>query len=517
MYISMVRKGIRSFAALCLLAPCLAGLPLAAEEKAIELGRDMLWKNMDRLDGLVKAPGRWGFQDLALAWGQYGVEGSTELLLHFDAEAQPEASGAWEYSGSVPAVSDSVRAMGGGSAAFTGAAPGVALVPPSGSLFSTGAAWTDFTIEFWLYPATLSNGETIIAWEGSLRDAGKSVPQGIRVFLRDRKVVWEFKDLFVLHSGKRLPVRLAGTRQILPRTWHHHLLRYQSATGLLEYTLDGLPEAITWATDTGREQGDVAAARVGREHSGPLVLGAGFTGFLDELRLSRRFVEDPVLKRFLGRTGTGISSIVDLGYTGTRVARIEAVTSQPGDSAVQFSYQVSDTWTNYRILKSDNDWVPFRPSESLPESVRGRYVQIMVELFPDGMRSETPRVSSIRIIYEPNIPPVAPAGLTATPGNGMVTLSWRKSTEPGVKGYMVYYGTAPHMYIGAGGALGATGAGGTAPDSPIDAGSSTRLEIKGLENGGLYYFAVVAYDSSEPRQQSAFSAEVSSRPSRMYK
>ena len=90
----------------------------------------------------------------------------------------------------------------------------------------------------------------------------------------------------------------------------------------------------------------MSAARVGMEHSGPLVLGAGFTGFLDELRLSRRFVEDPVLQRFLGRTGTGISSIVDLGYTGTRIARIEAVTSQPGDSAAQFSYQVSDTWTN---------------------------------------------------------------------------------------------------------------------------------------------------------------------------
>ena len=157
---------------------------------------------------------------------------------------------------------------------------------------------------------------------------------------------------------------------------------------------------------------------------------------------------------------------------------------------------------------------PSGPSESFPESVRGRYVQIMVELFPDGMRSQTPRVSSIRIIYEPNVPPVAPAGLTATPSNGMVTLSWRKSTEPGVKGYMVYFGTAPHTYLGAGSATGAIGA---TPDSPIDAGSSTRLEIKGLENGGLYYFAVVAYDSSEPRQQSAFSAEVSARPSRLYK
>ena len=63
----------------------------------------------------------------------------------------------------------------------------------------------------------------------------------------------------------------------------------------------------------------------------------------------------------------------------------------------------------------------------------------------------------------------------------------------------------------------ASGAGSSAGDSPIDAGSATRLEIRGLANGSLYYFTVVAYDSSQPRQQSAFSAEVSARPSRMYK
>jgi hypothetical protein len=73
---------------------------------------------------------------------------------------------------------------------------------------------------------------------------------------------------------------------------------------------------------------------------------------------------------------------------------------------------------------------------------------------------------------------------------------------------MVYFGEAPHTYLGASSALG---------DSPIDAGDATRIEIGGLANGSLYYFAVAAYDSSEPRQQSAFSAEVSARPSRIYK
>jgi hypothetical protein len=76
-----------------------------------------------------------------------------------------------------------------------------------------------------------------------------------------------------------------------------------------------------------------------------------------------------------------------------------------------------------------------------------------------------------------------------------------------VKGYRVYYGEAPGSYLGGDAANGT---------SPIDAGDSTRLEITGLSNGKLYYFAIVAYDDSEPPQRSSFSQEVSARPSRIY-
>ena len=516
MYISMGRKGIRPSAALalclCLLAPSLPG-----EEKAIELGKDRRWRDMRALDGLAVVPGRWGFQDLALSTGEYAVDRTTELLFHFNSADQSDAGAGYEYAKTAPAASESFTAMGSGSAAFTGGSSGVSLTAPSGSLFSPGTVWGDFTIELWLYPATLSNGETILAWEGSLKEGGRSIPQNFRASLANRRLAWEFQDLFTLPTGKRMSVTLVGTRQLLPRVWHHHLLRYDAHTGMLEYLLDGAPEAISLITATGGEAGDVAAARVGREHSGPLILGAGFTGFLDELRLSRRFVEAPTLQRFLGRTGTAVSSIIDLGFTGTRILRIEATSSEPGDSAAQFSYQVSDAWTGPRILKSENDWVPFRPPGDFPETVRGRYVQLMVELFPDGTRAKSPRVSSLRVVYKPNLPPVPPAGLAASPGNGTVTLSWRKSTEPGVRGYMVYYGEAPHTYLGASSALGAGDSPIGAGDSPIDAGDATRIVIGGLANGSLYYFAVAAYDSSEPRQQSAFSAEVSARPSRIYK
>jgi hypothetical protein len=511
MYIPMVRKGIVSGAlALCLLLPA-AYLP--AMEKTVELGKEALWADLQTVDGVTRVSGRWGFQDLALAAGEYAPDKWTELLLHFDAASEGDAAGAWSFTGPPPDISPALPALGSGSARFSGARAGTSLGWTEGSLFSPGSAWGDFTIEFWLYPATLADGETVFVWSGATRDGkeGKLVTQSARCSIKDRRLLWEFDGIFALPAalgGARLPMTLLGARQLLPRAWHHHLLRFDSRIGLLEYALDGAPEAVVHATSNGRESGAMAAPRVGRERSGPLILGPGFTGFIDELRISRRYVETPTLQRYLGKTGTATSRIIDLGFSSTRVLRIEAVTSTPADSSVEFYYQVADAWTRQKNLLGPSAWVPFAPPGDFKDGLRGRYVQLMVELFPDGTRTHSPRVSSLRVVYEPNFPPIPPAGLAAAPGNGKVTLSWRKVNEPGVKGYRIYYGGEPRSYLGNAATEG---------PSPLEAGEATTFTLNGLENGTLYYFAVVAVDTSDPPQQSEFSAEVSARPSRIYK
>jgi hypothetical protein len=500
----MVRKQHFSGALLlCLLviAPSLPGL-----EEFKELGRENLWAQMMSLEGVTQHTGQWGFQDLTLVGGAYAPDSATELLLHFDSAATRDATGSYVITGG-PAITDSVSAVGGSSGAFTGNRQGASLRSPPGGMFSPGAVWGDFTIEFWLYPATLSDGENILSWDGAA-GAGPLLSQGMRCFIQDRKLVWDFQDLFRLPGAQRIPVKLTGTKQLLPRVWHHHLLRFDSRQGQLEYRLDGLPEAILHVTDTGREGGSIAVPELGSAFSGPLVLGAGFTGFMDELRISRRVVDDPVLSRFLGKTGVATSEIIDLGYSSTRIARIESVAAKPSDSGIEFSYQAADTWGGRKILKGDTDWIPFEPGKDFGDTLKARYIQLRVELYPDGSRTQSPRLSSLRVVYEPNPPPASPAGLMVTPGNGKVTLTWRKVNDLDVKGYLVFYGSSPHNYLGTGAAQGA---------SPIDAGSSTTLEIDGLENGSLYYFAVAAYDTSEPRQQSEFSSEISARPSRIYK
>jgi len=514
----MVRNRVRTIS---LLAGLLCAVSARGLEQSLELGKDRLWRDVSSLDGVVPVPGRWGFHDLTLAQGGYRLDADTELLLHFDRPSEGDAAGGWRFAASAgapdgapdgapaPQVLEAAARIGAGGAAFQSRGDGIVLAGPPNGLFAPGATWGDFTIEFWLHPAALANGETVLSWEGGVRAGSGTAAQALRAYIRDRRLVWEARELFALPGGERRSFTLTGIRQLLPRAWHHHLLRFDSRIGLLEYALDGEVEAVVHTTDTGSEKGSVAVPRIGTAAASPLLVASKYTGFVDELRISRRFVDPPSLQRFANRAGTAVSSVLDLRHASTRVLRIETVQSTPSDSAIFAYYRLTDTLGRAATASSGAEagWIPFAPGSTLPETARGRYLQVMVELFPDGVRAVAPSLSSLRIVYEPNFPPLAPAGLTATPGNGKVTLSWRRVDDQRVKGYEVYYGSSPGDYFGEGAAQGA---------SPLDVGDVTQVEIGGLENGTLYYFAVSAYDGSAPRQRSPFSVEVGSRPSRIY-
>src|SRR5207247_654334 len=89
---------------------------------------------------------------------------------------------------------------------------------------------------------------------------------------------------------------------------------------------------------------------------------------------------------------------------------------------------------------------------------------------------------------EVNATPVAtPTGLSATPGNGSVSLSW--SPSAGATGYRVYRGTSP----------GGEGA------SPVGTPSGASFNDTGLTNGNTYYYKV---DATNPTGASPKSSEV---------
>jgi len=73
-----------------------------------------------------------------------------------------------------------------------------------------------------------------------------------------------------------------------------------------------------------------------------------------------------------------------------------------------------------------------------------------------------------------------------------ITLAWDKNAEENVVGYNVYYGTYSGNY-----------------DFVLDVGNVTSVTLADLSEGFTYYFAVTAYDDSNPSLESTYSNEVS--------
>ncbi len=477
--------------------------PLPAIDKTLYLGGSKLWGGIATWNGVESRPGYGGFRDIVLKDSQYEPDENTDLLLHLDSNPPADATGSYAVTSSSIGISDRYAAIGRGSGVFQGQAEGLVVEPllPS-ALFAPGNQWHDFTIEFWMYPAG-GDDATVLLWRNFRRLGSGLLPQELRCGISGGRFVWSFTNLFAPPDLGPFSAVLQGSGPVIPRQWHHYMLRFSAETGLIESSVDGSPDAITYANPTGSENGVVYLPITGGAQSSRLVVGAGFTGFLDELRVSRSFVSDPVVRRFGLEPGSAITRIFDLGYPDTQLSSVESRSETPGNTGVFYYLKMANIKTSEIDLPGD--WIQFAPGRSLPDA-KGRYLQIKIELLPDGAGRRSPAVSSVSVSYAPHLPPEAPALLTARPGDGSITLSWRKVIDPDLAGYRVYYGDRPSQYFGADASAG---------PSPIDVGNATTVTVSGLSNGKLYYFAVVAYNTTNPVQLSDFSNEVAARPSKL--
>jgi hypothetical protein len=465
------------------------------------------WKDFVQFEHIVKMPGKWGYQDLVLEDAQYSPDKTTDCILHFDAGTITDAAGNYSIQAKNPLISQKDYMFGNGSAAFQSDQNQIVLYPQKKScLFSRGSMWDDFSIEFWLCPVHLSENEGIFLWEGSMKQAEMLLPQFVRCTIRKHRLSWEFGNFFISPEGAKT-IALDGIKELIPHAWHHHLVRFDSTSGLFEYLVDGIPEAVTYVTDTGKESGRVFRPFAGDVLPASVTIGGKYTGYLDELRITRSFEDKPVLKKYSNIRGRAQSKVFDLKGSGSLSKRIEVTDTRPGNSFVSYFIRSSDSpFSN--DYSFDLPWTEFDPKKNFDPRIAGRFVQLAIEMYPDGTKTESPRVSRMVLIAEEKLPPPAPIGLVATAGNGKITLSWKRVNFEDVKGYRIYYGEEPGNYEGKGANQGS---------SPVDAGNTTQFELNGLANGTLYFFAIVAYDSEEFPNVSNFSNEVNTRPLGLYK
>jgi hypothetical protein len=563
----------RIFTNLFYLFLTISGSLSALNEKVISLGGGATWDDAEYRQGLMEISNLRPWPILALASG--GVSASSlDLALSFD-EGRPELfidrMGRYRVkSGESPAISSAGSPwarMGKEAVLFSASTVGLragqgALPASSGplilepyrkdALFAPGRNMGDFTLEFWVYPLNMENGEQLLSWfavnipkafsplaGGGELPAFPSGPEGYAGMVSQRilcgvaknRFHWTFEDFFFSPDASRnLDLVLTGQSPVVPKTWSHHLIRFDADTGFLEYLVNGNSEDIVYATSSGREGGEVYIPLVGE--GGNFTLGRRFSGMMDEFRIHDSFAIEPELRRYPASGGWMESRAIDLGDNASTILRLEASGGSiglrngrlnneygegghfrlAGDSAIQFFLRAADNpyhWT-------DQDWRVVIPGADLPDAPKGRYVQVAAMLYPSGDGETSPYLEEIRILYQPNRPPRPPSQVMATASDGTVVLSWKTSPDADVAGYLVYYGIARGEYFGDGAALGA---------SPLDAGKRNSLRIEGLRNGTVYYFAVAAYSLIPPspeafsgrspeRNIGEFSREVSARPLR---
>jgi hypothetical protein len=496
-----------------------------AEEQIISLGSENSWRAAERRSGITEMAAIRPWPVLVLDSARNTGNVTPDLALSFDESSPERYSGGSRYSVTVNAGNGGALVsaagpewarMGAGAAFFssyTATPPGNGSAGPliitardGEALFAPGARIRDFSLEFWLYPLNLENGEQILLWTASRpRGPGAYFFQYIRCSVVKNRLQWNFYDFFSAPGGQEtLNLTLSGEKPVIPKSWSHHLIRFDADSGLLEYLVDGQMEALTYTTRNGTEGGEVHTPLIGS--GGELVLGRAYTGLMDEFRIHRRyagregreFSAEGGIQKFLPAGGRVETRAFDLGQGSGRVLRLEALGGRitaagnrtrndyagqgdlrfADDSAVQFFMRLGDNpyrWT-------DGDWQVIRPGVELPPEFRGRYLQLAAVFYPSADGETSPYLEELRVVYLPPEAPRPPVRVNAVARDGAVELSWRQSA--GTDGYLVYYGTAPGEYFGVDALRG---------PSPLDAGKRGTLRIEGLKNGTLYYFAVAAY------------------------
>ncbi|MDR1837390.1 MAG: hypothetical protein LBQ89_07010 [Treponema sp.] len=521
----------------------ISGSTFGVGEKTISLGGESAWRMIESMTNVTEVGSVRPYSVLVLSsatgtstagysaatgvLGNFSVltESAHDMSVSFD-EREPglfrDSIGRYRVSASldIEAVDRRYARAGTGAVLFggdisSGSNPLVIEPQSRNALFAPGNRIRDFTIEFWLYPLNMENGEQILSWVSSKQINGNNSVQRIRCSASRNRLQWSFSNFFTSANGvSHINVEFSGNAPVVPKQWSHHLIRFDAGTGMLEYVVDGSSEAICYATPSGREGGEVYTPVTGND--GIFLLGERFMGLIDEFKIHNVFAGRSSIQRYAASGGRAETKAVDLGGNSSGVVMVDVSGGRTGvnnefreNGRFRFS---DDTEMNFFIRASENayllnecPWINFTPGVNIT-GIKGRYVQIAVDFYPSSDGETSPYLEQLRIIYLQGEPPMPPRNVIAVAVDGGVLLRWRRSPDANTAGYLVYYSAARGELFGEDAALG---------PSPIDAGNTDSLFIDGLKNGVLYYFRIASYDyisGSGSYNAGIFSAEVTARP-----
>ncbi|MCQ2583264.1 MAG: hypothetical protein MJ160_05095 [Treponema sp.] len=491
-----------------LLSLFIFSLPFSLYAKEITLGGKAGWPEFQTKENITKGKGRFGYDCIQLATNSFTYDEETDLLINFENPANPIAAGDYEIVKNNLKISDkSIMAKGAGLSRNTG---GMSIHGKPGTFFGSQGVMGSFSIEFWLSPSIVENGEIILHWETSKNVSGRLIYQLLNCTFNNGRVEWTLSNFFDEFSNPYgdSEIVLKGSTKIIPDSWTYHALSYDCESGILEYLVNGITEDIKYVTTNGKETGAVYLALLGTPAN--VDFCTEYTGKIDDIRILRRPYSPPDYQsaEVAGKTGrmlyrpNGGRFVTKpiVVSTGSRLSKLEAEMNVPSQTEVSFFVRSGDNYFNW--TSTYPEWKPVTSGEDL-KNISGMYFQLACDIYPDGEGSVTPTLTQITLDFEELPLPLPPFTVKAAAGNGSVTLSWSYSVDNTAGGYYIYYGTRPGEYLGRVAVQG---------ESPIKVGNTTTYTLTGLENGKIYYFAIATWSSLDDRIVGPLSKEVFARP-----
>ncbi|PIE98034.1 MAG: hypothetical protein CR988_05265 [Treponema sp.] len=492
---------MKRFVFVCFFSFLFVGMAFT-QEAVLELGGKSGWNAIGFSRNIEFESGRLGRLAVKLASPEVMVESSSDLYLNFDSESSAVMLNNYSVKGHNYIQGKSSEAKFGSGAALCTPhtdAPAMVLTPKQRAFFNGNELLSSFTIEFWICPKVTESGSVILQWRSSLVDKNRVFYQHIIVGILQNKMDWSFANIWQ-RENKGIDVQLRSKSNIIPNQWSHHLLTYDANTGLIEYRMNGITEAVDYLTVSGKDGSQVLYAGMGR--SSDVLVGAKYSGYLDELKISRQFYDasqvihkSGIFDKYHKDGGRFESVIVDTGGNYSEPTFFEADTVLPEQTGTAYFIRAANN--PYNWTDSFPKWVPVCPNCKIT-GVKGRYIQIAADLYPDGSGQKSPLVNSVKLKYIKDSLPLPPASVWVEPLDGAVQVSWVPSVDFDVKGYLVYFGERSGEYFSVG--------------SPKNAGNVLTCKITGLKNGRIYFFSVAAYDRAGHKTMGNFSKEVWARP-----
>ena len=172
------------------------------------------------------------------------------------------------------------------------------------------------------------------------------------------------------------------------------------------------------------------------------------------------------------------------------------VHATPGDTTVSLTWSAANGASGYKVLRGTSSTslsqIATPTGTSFNDTALTNGTQYFYEVKATNATADGPVSAEVNATPSATPPPAAPSGLSATAGNGSVSLSWPASS--GATSYKVYRGTS---------------AGGEDLTTAVGNPSGTSFTDSGVTNGTTYYYKVSAVGAGG---EGALSGEANATP-----